>query len=517
MVTRTAAIRGSNHNNALLTAAAILTLSSVVVMSLVFFVDLKPTNSEPFLFLIPWILALAVVFAIPPLVMYRRGELTLDNPIIFATWSYFFPAFVVGGFSLCFGWSQPFFLDHIQDPQINLPFTVLLIIAGYLALFAGYMGTIGAKIGGWLEKFLPNRDYDETSCIGPGTVLLVLGILTTVFAFVLGIIGFQLGDEINSYDGLIIATTQLWVEASFVLCFILFRRAKWDIIGAGISAVLLFTFIARALFAGNRGSLLTFFSIVLLAYVLAGRTFKFRQATVAGCVLVVCVIAGMIYGTAFRSVKGTESRISIGDYTDNIFDTLDQVGQKDSISVLETATSTLAERIDTISSVAVVVSNYEQLLPYEEQYGLDNNIWKDLTTFFVPRILWPGKPVASDARKYGDLYFDYGENSFAITPIGDLLRNFGVAGVPIGMFLLGILLRVLYRTFVENQGRVLWRCAIYFMLLTAISYEGFYGLIIPNMVKSGVIAVIGVLLITFFATRKQAESPGIDGLAGQRV
>ncbi len=515
MVTRTIAIRGSNHNNALLIAAALLVVSSVVVTSLVFLVDLKPTNSEPFLFLIPWILALAVVFAIPPMVMYRRGELTLDNPIIFATWTYFFPAFVVGGFSLSFGWSQPFFLDHIQDPRINLPFTVLLIMAGFLALFGGYMVRIGTKIGQWLEKFLPKRDYDETSCIVPGTVLLCLGILTTVFAFVLGIIGFQLGDEINSYDGLIIATTQLWVEASFVLCFILFRRRRWDVIGAAISGILLFTFITRALFAGNRGSLVTFFAIVMLAYVLSGQSFKFKQAAVAGCILVLCVVAGMIYGTTFRSVKGTESRISIGDYTENVFDTLDQVGQKDSISVLESATSTLAERIDTISSVAVVVSNYEQLLPYEEQYGLDNNIWKDLTTFFVPRVLWPGKPVASDARKYGDLYFDYGENSFAITPIGDLLRNFGVIGVPIGMFLLGILLRVLYRTFVEGQKRVLWRCTIYFMLLTTISYEGFYGLIIPNLVKSGVIAVIGVLLITFFARRKQAESIGQESLAGQ--
>jgi hypothetical protein len=493
-------------------AAAVLMLCSVLAGAFVFLIDLKPTNSQPYIFLLPWIFVLAVVFAVPPIVLYYRGAFSLDNPIVFATFSYFFPAFVIGGLSLSFGWSQPYFLDHIQDPEINLPFTIILIMAGYLALFAGYMFPAGRKAGEWLSGYLPARDYTEQTSIAPSLVLLFLGVATTVFAFILGIIGFQLGDQINSYDGLIIATTQFWIEASFILWFIIFRRHVWDFRTGLVASFLLMTFVARALFAGNRGSLTTFFALTLLAYILSGRQFKLKHSLWAGVILTCCVIAGMIYGTTFRSTKGTESRVDIDQYAQNVFQTIDQVGQNDSFNVLQNAAYSLAERIDILSSVAVVVSNYEQLAPYEEQYGLDNNIWKDTTTFFIPRIIWNDKPVASDARRYGDLYFDYGENSFAITPIGDLLRNYGVIGVPIGMFLLGMLIRVIYRTLVEGQDRVLWRCAIYFMLLTTLSYEGFYGLIIPSLSKVAVVAVIGIVFVNFFSKRKTQADTALSNL-----
>jgi oligosaccharide repeat unit polymerase len=107
--------------------------------------------------------------------------------------------------------------------------------------------------------------------------------------------------------------------------------------------------------------------------------------------------------------------------------------------------------------------------------------------------------VASEARNYSDLYFDYGENSFAITPIGDLVRNYGPVGVPIGMFLFGIIIRFIYRALIEDQPQLIWRSTLYFMLLMAISYEGFYGLLIPFLFKVGVTAIVGLLMAGLIA------------------
>jgi hypothetical protein len=166
----------------------------------------------------------------------------------------------------------------------------------------------------------------------------------------------------------------------------------------------------------------------------------------------------------------------------------------------------LTERIDILTTLSVVVSNYEQLAPYEEAYDLDNNIWKDMTTSMVPRIIWKEKPNSSDPRKFGDLYFNFGESSFAITPIGDLLRNYGIVGIPLGMLIIGVLLRFFYRALIESQPRSIWRSTVYFMLLTSVSYEGFYGTIIPTFVKVGFIAIIGVAFVSFFAT-----TPGFMG------
>ena len=180
------------------------------------------------------------------------------------------------------------------------------------------------------------------------------------------------------------------------------------------------------------------------------------------------------------------------------------LGKSDISQSLETGFTSLTERIDVLSTVAVVVSNYEQLAPYEEAYDLDNNIWKDTATSLIPRIFWKEKPVSSDARKFSDLYFNYGDNSFAITPIGDLLRNFGFVGIPVGMAILGIFLRLFYRTLIENQPRSLWRSTLYFMFLTSLSFEAFYGLLIPNFLKVGFVAAIGLLLVTIFINKSPA-------------
>jgi len=259
------------------------------------------------------------------------------------------------------------------------------------------------------------------------------------------------------------------------------------------------TAVAKALLAGNRGSLVQACIVVGLAYLLSGRRLDFKRTVWAGIIVTAAVVAGMIYGTTFRNVKGSESQVEIDTYAENIVTTLGDVGSGDNMRMLEFGVSNLAERIDTVSSLAVVVSNYEQLAPYEESYGLDNNIWKDTTSFFIPRFLWSDKPVASDPRAYSDLYFSTGDNSFAITPMGDLMRNYGLPGVFIGMLALGILMRTIYRTLIEDQPRMLWRAAVYFMLLTTVSYEGFYGSILPFVVKVGLTAVVGVIMVTFLA------------------
>lgn len=481
------------------TPGLLLMSAAVLVAALAALLSSDLTQNFPYLFLLPWILGLAVVLSIPTLVLYYKGRLTLYDPLVFATWSYFFPAFVVGGLMLTAGWSQPFYLSFIQDAEYNLPYTVVLIMLGYAGLAAGYFVPFGSKAGAALSRYLPARDFDSSALLVPGLFLLVLGTFNTVAALVLGVIGYQKSEVIDSYSGIVFLTTLFWMQGSFILWYIIFKRGRFEFRSLALVALLFAATIGKALFSGNRAALLQVFIIVLLAYLLAGRKFNFKRTVAASVILSICLIAGMIYGTTFRNIKGSEAQVTIDEYTENIFETMDEVGRFDLGNSLEFALSGLAERLDTLSSVAVVVSNYEQLAPYEESYGLDDNIWKDLSTFFIPRIFWNEKPIASEPRKYSDLYFNYGENSFAITPIGDLVRNYGPIGVPIGMFLFGIVIRFIYRSLIENQPRMIWRATMYFMLLMAISYEGFYGLLIPYLFKVGVTAIIGLLIVGLVA------------------
>jgi MFS family permease len=458
-------------------------------------------NDFPYLFLMPWIVGLGVVMAIPSVILYYQGKFSLADPIVFSTWSYLFPAFVLGGFFFSVGWSQPYFISFIQDASYNLPLTVVLIGLGYAGLALGYFLPVGRKLGDWVNKFLPKASYEPSKYITPGVGLLILGVMNTILAFALGIFGYQKADEINTYDGLIYFTTLFWMQASFLLCSVLFQKKTFSMANVVVVALLAATAVSKALFAGNRGSLVQVFLIIVLAYILSGRKLGMRQSFIAGCALIVFLGIGMIYGTTFRSVKGGESQQSFDEYADNVSRTIDRIGKSDVSQTLENGFSSLTERIDVLSTVAVVVSNYEQLAPYEEAYDLDNNIWKDLTTSLVPRVLWREKPVSSDPRKFSDLYFNFGDNSFAITPIGDLLRNFGIVGVPIGMLVIGIFLRFFYRALIEDQPRSLWRSTLYFMLITSLSFEAFYGLLIPNFIKVAFVVVIGLVLVNIFINK----------------
>ncbi|MCC6327705.1 MAG: hypothetical protein IT174_04260 [Acidobacteria bacterium] len=486
------------HDRALV-PGLVLMISAVVISLIVFALSGDLVDSFPYLYLLPWILGLAVILAAPSVYLYQKGRLKLYDPLVFATWVYLFPSFVVGGLMLAGGWSRPWFISFIEDAHYNLPYTVVLVALGFVGLAAGYFVPLGPKIGEKIGRFLPSRDFDSSAMLVPGLGLLLLGTLNTTLAFVFGIIGYQKSEEIDPFSGTVFLTTLFWMQGSFVLWYVIFRRARVNLYSALIIGLLLTLTVARALFSGNRAALLQVFVLVILAFFLAGGKLNFRRTAIAGTLFSLCLIAGMIYGTTFRNIKGTESRVSIGQYSENITETFDHLSRFNLTDTVELALAHLALRLDTLSSVAVVVSNYEQLAPYEESYGLDNNIRKDLTTFFIPRVLWREKPVASEPRKYSDLYFDNGETSFALTPIGDLIRNFGPVGVPLGMFFFGILIRTIYRSLVEDQPMTTWRITLYFMLLMSISYEGFFAVLIPNLFKVGITATLGLVFMALIS------------------
>jgi hypothetical protein len=148
-----------------------------------------------------------------------------------------------------------------------------------------------------------------------------------------------------------------------------------------------------------------------------------------------------------------------------------------------------------------VVSRHEKLAPYEASYGLENNIVNDALTSFVPRFLWPDKPPTSDPRAYSDLYFNYSENSFAISPFGDLLRNFGLVGVVVGMMLLGFYLRTIYAILIDTPNPSLWKKTAYFMLLTVISYEGFFATMMPSVIRYIIVIAVSLFLANLFVGR----------------
>jgi hypothetical protein len=450
-------------------------------------------------YLFPWCLATGVVIAAPSVYLFYKKRFDPFHPLVFAAWSYFFPGFFLGGLMLTVGLSEPYFLSYVQDEQYDLPLTFIYIMLGYAGLTLGFALGWARRFGSWVGNRLPTWEMQTSTVPFAAIVLLILGMANTIIAFAQGLLGFQRVQSIASYDGILFLLSLFLLEAIFLLWLYIFRSQRLGFGQLLIIALILFTSFTRSAFQGNRGSLVGLLLLIAFAFAYSGRKLTSRYYAVGSVLLVVAMVAGMIYGTTFRSVKGSEEQVDLGQYAAVVGATFDKLAEQDVGTILTNGFSALAERLDSVSSLAVVVSNYEALAPYEESWGINNNIYVDTITFFIPRVVWPDKPISIEPGKYADLYFNYSENSFTMTPMGDLLRNFGPWGVPLGMIILGMLIRVIYAVFMENRPFSFWRATVFFMVLTTISYEGTYGLIIPYMFKIGVTAFLGILVVVFFA------------------
>ena len=114
---------------------------------------------------------------------------------------------------------------------------------------------------------------------------------------------------------------------------------------------------------------------------------KWQHSLVFGVVLAVAVCIGVVYGTTFRNLKGSEARMNAGDYAGQVGATLEYLSNEDIGVIVKTNAQSLADRVENLSSLGVVVANYEKLAPYEASYGLENNIMNDALTSFVPRFV----------------------------------------------------------------------------------------------------------------------------------
>lgn len=484
----------------------LLILGAIIFVGGASLIYMTDDTANPFkeMYLLPWVFLLGVVIAVPNLYLIYKGRFNFFHPLVFAAWSYFVPAFFLGGLILASGLSQPFYLTFVEDERYNLPLTLVYVILGYGGLTLGFFLPYSKRLGEKISTRLPVWNWKKENLILPGLLLLAIGLGNSIIAFVYGILGYQKVDQIGEYDGLIFLLTLFWLEASFILWMCIFKTEKLNIVHYIVIGLLLATSLTKSVFQGNRGSLIQVFFMVACAFVFSVKRIELRHRIYGVVLLILSLVVGMIYGTTFRNVKQTEARVSVDEYISSIAITFEKLTDQDLTQNLSEGVAAITERIEAVSSLAVIVSNYEKLEPYEDDYGLKDNIWNDSLTFFIPRPLWKDKPVGSEPRKFADLYFNFGENSFTITPMGDLLRNFGPVGVPLGMFVLGFVLSLIYTSLIENQAFSFWRTALYYILLTSVSYEGFYGTIIPYMVKYGLIAIVGLIFIRFFQGKQKS-------------
>ena len=443
-------------------------------------------------YLLPYSFLTGVIILAPSLYLYFQGKFDMFHPLVYAAWSYCFPAFVGGGVIMAFKWNDQHFFAYIEDQEVTLPITLGYVAIGFIGLTIGFFLPVASFIGGKLNRFMPNWDWKPEQVWSPGVLLILAGIAFNLIGFINGLIGFQRSATVEIFDGVLFFLIILYSQGNILLWLGIFQSKKRNTRFFIILLSLLVLIPLRSAMLGSRSGLLVSIIPIIMAFLYSGRRLRWQQGVVIGAVLTVAIFVGIMYGTAFRNIKGSEARMDAGDYAGQVHATVEYLNTNDPSETLQASFIALAERIDNLSALAVVVSNYEKLAQFEEAYGLENNIVNDALTSFIPRFIWADKPHTSDARAYSELYFNYGDNSFAVTPFGDLLRNFGPIGVPLGMMVLGFYLRIIYFLFVENGQNQIWRKVAYFPLLTIVSYEAFYATIFPSIIRVTIVLIISL-------------------------
>ncbi|HXH70382.1 MAG TPA: hypothetical protein VNI60_08640, partial [Pyrinomonadaceae bacterium] len=157
-----------DRNTALL--LPILIIGAVIFAGGLSVLVLTDDSANPFkqMYLLPWALLVGIVIAAPSVYLFYKGRFNLFHPIVFAAWSYFFPAFFLGSLILASGLSQPYFLTFIEDEKYNLPLTLVFVALGYAGLSLGFFLSFGRNIGKKINGWLPNPRWEAKQVLFPG-------------------------------------------------------------------------------------------------------------------------------------------------------------------------------------------------------------------------------------------------------------------------------------------------------------------------------------------------------------
>jgi hypothetical protein len=112
---------------------------------------------------------------------------------------------------------------------------------------------------------------------------------------------------------------------------------------------------------------------------------------------------------------------------------------------------------------------------------------------FIPRFIWHSKPILDKGRRFSIATGSTSSSSLAITYPGDLYADYGLPGVVLGMFLLGVVSQGLTNTVTGPlDKRRLFVYAAMFLTVTDIEIDAFsfWATVIKSFVMLSVIALV---------------------------
>ena len=167
-----------------------------------------------------------------------------------------------------------------------------------------------------------------------------------------------------------------------------------------------------------------------------------------------------------------------------------------------------------------VTSRILAWVPGGEPYAEGETIATALRAALVPRILDPGKYVAGGATlvpRFTGLTL-INSTSIGLSVPGEMYANFGLDGAWIGTFFYGLILGLVYRSFLNRARRsVLWLAWMPFVFFGALSVEPALGEVLNHVTKTLFLLWVVVSIVPQWRSLRRARPGIVPGSRGGEV
>lgn len=380
--------------------------------------------------------------------------------------------------------------DFIQVvPETDYAKPVQLALWGWVLVLLGYYG-IGGVLKGKAKNFRPRLSPDEAEWWG--LVLLGAGVFVKLLLAV-SAVPLVIAGTLNFFASL------RWF--GLVLLVILAGEGQISITGKlGIAAG---TFLIGVLALGSGAAA----QVARLGFTMAMGVWIARRHVstqlVVGAVAVVLVVF-TVRGVAsqFRTEVwyGGQGRGVMGRAEVMTELVTERVEEKGVLKTIGMGSETVFGRSAALDVFADVIQRTPEHVPY-----WDGHTYYSLVGAFVPRFLWPEKPIKDVGnefgQRYGYLHPKDNTTSFNLPVLIEFYINYGLFGIVIGSLILGASYRIVVHVLnVRGQSRVISGAAVT-LLLPLFSIESsasitFGGLLLEGLAIFLVIKIIRIKSIS---------------------
>lgn len=424
------------------------------------------------------------------------------HPLVYICIFSVFPMNILQGLHIALGGTSS--VEGILGSDLNLYFTKALAAAcmgiGFMVL--GFMAPIGERIAQRLQQIrVPVIASSRPGSFLAIMVVFLLGLLVSYALLAFGAYGSSLGEYDQERLGIIsvLLPLRVFVPAALFLGAFYYRSwsksLAWKVIMGGMTTAAIYL----AMLSGGRSTLL-YFCLIVSAGVCFSRmgAISIPLLSRIAVALVLALFLGVVFGSAFRSLRqdyGVSAQLTVQESFDLTANTSNELSGEGLEEMFSDFSDRFLERLTAMENFAVTLDRAESLKAQERLLHMDNNILKECLYAFIPRTLWPNKPIVSDmGLNFMHLYLDNVSRSWAGPSIfGDLYRNYGWMGIPVGMLLMGVYLRTIYERLIVAEIHVGFANMYYIFLLGTVGYEAGYSSYITLTIR----ITFSIILIWF--------------------